>query len=245
MLRSVLSKQLLCGVAISLALVTNVWAATITSIQYVGLQSLSDMLASEISGIKIGDTLESKQVNEAVLAFYNQGYFKDIYATFDNGALVFYFTEKSRVASIEIKGYGSDQEKQTLYTQMGIKKGESFDDQKIERAKEVLKNVLEYQGYYGSIVQEELTKADNADAYAIVFHVNRGDNILIRKAYYDGRKKLKVSKLESLSANKERDFAGWMWGLNDGKLRLQELEYDSLRIQDVYMRNGFHVFPQI
>lgn len=239
MLRSVLSKQLLCGVAISLVLVTNVWAATITSIQYVGLQSLSDMLASEISGIKIGDTLESKQVNEAVLAFYNQGYFKDIYATFDNGALVFYFTEKSRVASIEIKGYGSDQEKQTLYTQMGIKKGESFDDQKIERAKEVLKNVLEYQGYYGSIVQEELTKADNADAYAIVFHVNRGDNILIRKAYYDGRKKLKVSKLESLSANKERDFAGWMWGLNDGKLRLQELEYDSLRIQDVYMRNGF------
>ena len=230
----------LCACAIVTASVaTGALCAKITSIEYEGLQSLSPMLASEISQIKPGDELESSVVDSAVRAFYNQGYFKDIVVGFDNGVLVFYFTEKPRVASVEIKGYGSDQEKQTLITQMGIKKGETFDEQKIERAKEVLKNMLEFQGYYGSVVQEELTKTDNADAYAIIFNVNRGDNILIRKAHYDGREKLSVSKLESLSANKQRDFMGWMWGLNDGKLKLQELEYDSLRIQDVYMRNGF------
>lgn len=234
MLQRLLASALVCGL-----IVTSAFSAKITTIQYQGLQSLSTMLAAEIAKIKVGDELESKAIDSAVLAFYNQGYFKDVYASFDKGALTFHFVEKPRVASVEIKGYGSEQEKQTLTTQMGIKKGETFDDQKIARAKEVLKSVLEYQGYYGSIVQEELKKADNADAYAIIFNVNRGDNILIRKAHYEGRKKLKTNKLESLSANKERDFMGWMWGLNDGKLRLQELEYDSLRIQDVYMRNGF------
>lgn len=232
-------KRLLASVFVCAFIITSAFSAKITAIQYQGLQSLSTMLATEIAKVKVGDELESKVIDSAVLAFYNQGYFKDVYASFDKGVLTFHFVEKPRVASIEIKGYGSEQEKQTLTTQMGIKKGETFDDQKIARAKEVLKSVLEYQGYYGSIVQEELKKADNADAYAIIFNVNRGDNILIRKAHYEGRKKLKTNKLESLSANKERDFMGWMWGLNDGKLRLQELEYDSLRIQDVYMRNGF------
>ncbi len=227
----------------SLCALSIINAKQITQIEYLGLQSLSSMLADEVSNIKIGDEFNEAKIDSAILAFFRQGYFRDIYATFDptsadGGKLTFHFTEKPRVASIEIKGYGSDQEKQTLYTQMGIKKGETFDDQKLDRAKNTLKTILEYQGYYGSIIEQNLTKV-NDNAYAIIFNVNRGDNILITKAFYEGRKKLKQSTLESLSANKERDFMGWMWGLNDGKLRLQELEYDSLRIQDVYMRNGF------
>ena len=210
----------------------------ITSIKYEGLQSLSTHLANEIADIKIGDELDEEKIDSAVTDFYDQGYFSDIVAEFDSGVLTFHFVEKPRVAGIEIKGYGSDNEKQTLQTQMGIKKGETFDEQKIERAKTILKTVLEYQGYYGSLVKEELTKV-NEGAYNIVFNVNRGENILIKKAHYEGSQKLKRNKIESLSANKQRDFMGWMWGLNDGKLHLQELEYDSMRIQDVYMRNGF------
>ena len=213
-------------------------SSKITSIKYEGLQSLSTHLANEIADIKIGEILDEEKIDSAITDFYDQGYFSDIVASFDNGILTFYFVEKPRVAGIEIKGYGSDNEKQTLQTQMGIKKGETFDEQKIERAKTVLKTVLEYQGYYGSLVKEELTKV-NESAYNIVFNVNRGDNILIKKAHYEGSQRLKRNKIESLSANKQRDFMGWMWGLNDGKLHLQELEYDSMRIQDVYMRNGF------
>ncbi|MGX2972843.1 outer membrane protein assembly factor BamA [Helicobacter sp. T3_23-1059] len=210
----------------------------ITSIRYEGLQSLSAHLASEIADIKVGEALDEDKIDSAITDFYDQGYFSDIVAGFENGVLTFYFVEKPRVAGIEIKGYGSDNEKQTLQTQMGIKKGETFDEQKIERAKSILKTVLEYQGYYGSLVKEELTKV-NEGAYNIVFNVNRGENILIKKAHYEGSQRLKRGKIESLSANKQRDFMGWMWGLNDGKLHLQELEYDSMRIQDVYMRNGF------
>ncbi|PAF52283.1 outer membrane protein assembly factor BamA [Helicobacter sp. 13S00477-4] len=200
---------------------------------------MSPMLAGEVTNIQEGDTLDLSKLNKAILALYNQGYFKDVYATFDKSILIFHFTEKPRVASIEIKGYGTEQEKETLYTQMGIKKGDTFDEQKLEKAKNTLKTILEYQGYYGTVVETDITPVTNDGAYAIVLNVNRGDNIIIRKATYEGREKLKKKDLESLSANKQRDFMGWMWGLNDGKLHLNELEYDSLRIQDVYMRHGF------
>nr|WP_104728700.1 outer membrane protein assembly factor BamA [Helicobacter felis] len=211
----------------------------IKSIEYENLSYMSDMLAGEIVKIKKGESLDLKKIDEAILALYNQGYFEDVYATFKDGKLVFHFKEKPRIAGVEIKGYGTEKEKETLYTQMGIKKGDTYDETKLENAKYILKAALEQQGYYGSVVETRLEPLANGGAYRIVFQVNRGNHIYITKSTYEGREQLKPRVVESLSANKQRDFMGWMWGLNSGKLHLNELEYDSMRIQDVYLRNGF------
>ncbi|MFP6007933.1 outer membrane protein assembly factor BamA [Helicobacter pylori] len=210
----------------------------VKSISYVGLSYMSDMLANEIVKIRVGDIVDSKKIDTAVLALFNQGYFKDVYATFEGGILEFHFDEKARIAGVEIKGYGTEKEKDGLKSQMGIKKGDTFDEQKLEHAKTALKTALEGQGYYGSVVEVRTEKVSEG-ALLIVFDVNRGDSIYIKQSIYEGSDKLKRRVIESLSANKQRDFMGWMWGLNDGKLRLDQLEYDSLRIQDVYMRRGY------
>ncbi|WP_240444443.1 outer membrane protein assembly factor BamA [Helicobacter pylori] len=210
----------------------------VKSISYVGLSYMSDMLANEIVKIRVGDIVDSKKIDTAVLALFNQGYFKDVYATFEGGILEFHFDEKARIAGVEIKGYGTEKEKDGLKSQMGIKKGDTFDEQKLEHAKTALKTALEGQGYYGSVVEVRTEKVSEG-ALLIVFDVNRGDSIYIKQSIYEGSAKLKHRMIESLSANKQRDFMGWMWGLNDGKLRLDQLEYDSMRIQDVYMRRGY------
>ncbi|GAA9910038.1 outer membrane protein assembly factor BamA [Helicobacter pylori] len=210
----------------------------VKSISYIGLSYMSDMLANEIVKIRVGDIVDSKKIDTAVLALFNQGYFKDVYATFEGGILEFHFDEKARIAGVEIKGYGTEKEKDGLKSQMGIKKGDTFDEQKLEHAKTALKTALEGQGYYGSVVEVRTQKVSEG-ALLIVFDVNRGDSIYIKQSIYEGSTKLKRRMIESLSANKQRDFMGWMWGLNDGKLRLDQLEYDSLRIQDVYMRRGY------
>ncbi|MFP6301340.1 outer membrane protein assembly factor BamA [Helicobacter pylori] len=210
----------------------------VKSISYIGLSYMSDMLANEIVKIRVGDIVDSKKIDTAVLALFNQGYFKDVYATFEGGILEFHFDEKARIAGVEIKGYGTEKEKDGLKSQMGIKKGDTFDEQKLEHAKTALKTALEGQGYYGSVVEVRTQKVSEG-ALLIVFDVNRGDSIYIKQSIYEGSAKLKRRMIESLSANKQRDFMGWMWGLNDGKLRLDQLEYDSMRIQDVYMRRGY------
>ena len=219
--------------------VSSVYGAQITAVRYEGSTSISDTLATEISKIKPGDTLDIDKVDDAVIAFFQQGYFSDVYATFDNGVLTFHFKQRPKVASVEIKGYGNEQEKETLYNQIGIKKGDSYDEVKLERAKLIIKTVLEYQGYYGSVISEELTPIGSDDAYAITLNVNQGENIIITKAYYQGREKLSMSEVQELAANREKQFAGWLWGRNDGKLKLNDLEFDSARIQDAYMRKGF------
>ncbi|MDE7235694.1 MAG: outer membrane protein assembly factor BamA, partial [Helicobacter japonicus] len=204
-----------------------IWAKEISAVRYEGLNAISNVLADEIVGIKIGENLNVAKVDKAIVALYSQGYFEDIYADFDsNGVLTFYFTQKPKIASVEIKGYGSEQEKETLYSQIGIKKGDSYDETKLSRAKVVIRTILEYQGYYGTVVETDMTKVGNDGAYAITFNVNRGENIIIKNAMYDGRKKLKVKEVEELSANRQKQFMGWLWGRNDGKLKLADLEYD-------------------
>lgn len=213
-------------------------AKEIREIKYQGSSSISDVLADEIARIKVGDEFDIEKIDKAVRSFYAQGYFEDIYVDFSDGVLIFYFKQKPLIASVEIKGYGSEQEKETLYSQIGIKKGDSYDEVKLDRAKVIIKTILEYQGYYGTVVESDIAEVGDR-AYAITLNVNQGENIVIKRAQYDGREKLKVKDLEELSANRAKQFMGWMWGRNDGKLKLAELEFDGMRIQDAYMRKGF------
>jgi len=41
------------------------------------------------------------------------------------------------------------------------------------------------------------------------------------------------------SQNKEKEFMGWFWGRNDGKMKVADLAYDPLRIRDLYMQHGY------
>lgn len=211
----------------------------VQSIKYNNIVYISDVIANEIADIPLGEKLDFRKLDRAIRAFYDQGYFEDIWVSFDAGVLNFYFTEKPRIASIEVKGYGSESDRNALVEQLGLKRGDMFDAIKLDKAKQTIKAVLEQKGYYGSVVEFQTQAIAKSNAYNLIVNINRGDEIIIREAIYEGRKEVSVRDIEELSANRERDFMGWMWGLNDGKLHLNELEYDSLRIQDVYMRRGF------
>ena len=211
----------------------------VKSIQYHNIVYISNIIANDIASIPTGEPLDYRALDRAIIAFYDQGYFKDVWATFDNGVLNFYFKEKPRIGSIEIKGYGNESDRTALIEQLGLKRGDMFDDIKLDKAKQTIKTILEQKGYYGNVIEFSSTPIAKSNAYNLTININQGNEIIIQKAIYEGRKELSVSNLEELTANKEKDFLGWMWGFNDGKLHLNELEYDSLRIQDAYMRKGF------
>ncbi|MDU7692944.1 MAG: outer membrane protein assembly factor BamA [Helicobacter sp.] len=213
-------------------------AEDIKSINFEGLYYLSPLLANEITNIQVGEKLDNAKLNNAILKLYDQGYFTDIYVTFDNGALVFHFTEKPRISNVELRGYGSEADRSKVIKELPLKKGDVLDDEKLARSEEILSAVVQAQGYYGStieIARREISK----NVYNIIFNVNRGNDIRITKAIYDGAKNLNKDEVQSLSANKEQEFLGFLWGRNDGKLKIGELDLDGRRIHDVYMRHGY------
>lgn len=210
----------------------------IKEVRYEGLNHISPLIANEIAKVRIGEPLDINRIDASVHDFYAQGYFKDVWITEDNGVLTYHFVEKPVIASLIVSGYGAGKEQQQLDKEIGLKKGDVYDEDKIANVRRQIVRLLESQGLYDSVVEvktEEISK----NALKVTLEINKGENIIIQKVNYYGRDNVSVSRIEAATANKEKDFIGWMWGFNNGKLQINELESDRLRIRDLYLQKGY------
>jgi len=223
---------------LSVGLSSILLAQNITSIQYNGLLHLSEEVATEISGIHIGDTFDINKIDESIKKFYRQGYFSDItVANTPEGGLVYNFVEKSVISKLEMNGYSSSDEEENLFSTIGLRKGDLYDSKKVQSAKKRLIKKIESEGYYDTVV--EVTVEPKEDSIALVFDVNKGEKIYIENIKFSGAKKLDTDDIEEVLANQEEDFMGWLPGLNNGVAHMDQLSYDGFRAKDVYMQHGY------
>lgn len=223
----------------SIALASLLNAQQVQSIKYVNLSMISQNVADESLGFEIGDEISSKQMNKAVKEFYKFGYFNDVIVKSNEGNVEFTFVEKPIVANIEMTGYKTrDTDLREMYKKIGLSKGTMYSSSKLKHAKKALLKELEAEGYVYSVVEVEVEQL-NENAVSILFDVNKGDEIVIKNVNYYGLNNLDVSDLENVTANKEEEAFSWFFGRNDGEAKVDELPYDSRRIQDEYFKNGY------
>ena len=214
-------------------------AQQITSINFKGLIHLSSETAKEIMGLKVGDELSGDSTDRAIAKLFRQGYFDDIYIENEGGDVTVTVKEKPSIARIDIKGVVTN-DKTAIDGLINIKQGNMYDELAIERAKERIRQYYESKGYFDTVV--DVTKepvAGNESSLFVTMNINRGENIIIENVNLVGAKLFDYGDIEPVVANKEREFMGWMWGRNDGKVKLFELPNDPARIQDKYYQKGY------
>jgi len=212
-------------------------ADVVKDIRFEGLIHISDAIAKEIIGIKKGSEVNIEKIDKSIKKLFKQKYFKDIWVTEEGGILTYHFIEKPVIAKLDLIGYSNDKKEEMLKL-IDIHKGDIYDLERIERAKQRIIKKLERKGIYDSIVEVQ-TEELNEGSLKIDFIVHEGENIIIKKINFFGNKKFDYDDFEPYIANKERQFMGWLWGRNDGKLRIDDMPYDHLRIKEVYLKNGF------
>ncbi|OOX96921.1 outer membrane protein assembly factor BamA [Campylobacter coli] len=220
------------------ALVALSNAAVIKEIKFSGLNHLSNASALNLTGLKIGETINLDKINTAILNLYKQNYFENIAVEEDNGVLNIIVTEKPSIAKISITGIASNDRKQ-VESILGIKRGTLFDEASTKEASERIKAYYEAKSYFDTIVEYRKKTLENTEGLELEFIVNRGENIIINNVNLSGAEKFSYSDIEPAIVNKEKEFMGWMWGRNDGKLKIFELSNDSARISDEYMKKGY------
>jgi len=223
----------------SLACASALSANTIKSIEFNNLNKISPKIVNETLNIKVGDELDNEKLNDAIKKFYKFGYFDDIVVVNNDGKLELNFKEKPSIANIDIKGYKSRAEDiESLKGLIKIRKGSMYTKKRIKDAKEILLNMLENDGYINSVVETEVEKL-NEHSLKVTFNVNKGDEIIIKKANYYGADKLDQSDFDQITANKEKEFASWWFGQNDGEVKIDQLKYDARRINELYFEKGY------
>ncbi|EJH3877441.1 outer membrane protein assembly factor BamA [Campylobacter coli] len=220
------------------ALVALSNAAVIKEIKFNGLNHLSNASALNLTGLKIGETINLDKINTAILNLYKQNYFENIAVEENNGILNIIVTEKPSIAKISITGIASNDRKQ-VESILGIKRGTLFDEASAKEASERIKAYYEAKSYFDTIVEYRKKTLENTEGLELEFIVNRGENIVINNVNLSGAKEISYSDIEPSIVNKEKEFMGWMWGRNDGKLKIFELSNDSARISDEYMKKGY------
>ena len=215
----------------------ELFAYKIDSIKYDGLVHISKGVALRMLPFHKGDDVSDEEIDKALKKYYKQGYFNDIWVDYENGELTFHFKEKPIIAKVILKGW-KENDDDIMKNVVQIKKGELFDMAKLEAAKKRIIQAISQEGKIDSVVEIKTEKLDNG-GIKVTFVVNEGEEIIIDKLRYSGVKKLDSDDFDDVIANKEHEFMGWFWGRNDGKMHLQDLQYDPLRIRDFYMQHGF------
>jgi len=231
-LKKITLSFLLCSVLLNAA------TSNVEAISYDGMVHISAAVAKQLNTVKIGEPLNPVEVDKTIKAFLNQGYFEDIWADEENGTVTFHFKEKPVISKIELKGYKENDE-EAKKALLQIEKGALYDTNRLESTRKRIVEALNQEGKIDSVVEIESTKLENG-SMQVKFIANEGQEIIIKKLkYYGVSGGIDSDEFEKTTANKEQDFMGWMWGRNDGKMKLAELQYDPMRIRDYYMQKGY------
>ncbi len=215
---------------------TSAYAHTIKNVKFNGLQNLSEGVALRMLGFSLGE-VSDEQIDSSIKKFYEQGYFDDIWVELNKGVLTYNFKEKPRISKVELKGW-KESDSDIKKNVVAIPIGSLYDEKKIEAAKKRIIENIEQDGKIDSVVEVQQEKLDNG-SIKLTFVVNEGREIIIKNVEFSGLNKLESSSFDSKVANKQKEFMGWLWGRNDGKMKVVDLEYDPLRIKDEYMQHGY------
>ncbi len=215
----------------------GLYAQIVKTINFDGLFHISKIVARSMIDIKPGNTLDLMKIDKSIKIYFKQGYFENIWVTDKHGDLTFHFKEKPIISKVTLVGYKED-DKDFLKNTVKIKRGSMYDLKQIKAAK---KRIIEYLNKKGKIdtVIEVKKKIEKNGSLHITFMINKGHEIIINKISYSGLKAFEPSTFDDTIANKQHQFMGWFWGRNSGELKLNQLQYDPLRIRDFYMQHGY------
>ena len=214
-----------------------VYGKNYEKIEFEGLVHLSELSALELTGLSVEKPVSESQINNAVKSLFEQGYFTDIWVMESGGVLTFHFKEKPVIASIDFKGSSETEKEEKFLPLVQMKKGDMFHEERVEKAKDRIIQSMRDEGYFDTVVETAVTQKE--DKVEIVFEVNKGRNITIVSQTFDGAEHFDAGDLETDIANKESEFGGWFIGRNDGKLKLDQLQYDFHRLKNYYMKHGY------
>jgi len=212
-------------------------ATTIKEIRFDSLIHISPSIAKEMIGFSTGEELDIKKIDDSIKRLYNQGYFEDIWVEEQNGVVTYHFSEKPLISKVIIDGLTeSDTEK--YYDALNLKKGATYDYKRLLSAKSRLLEAISEKGTVDSIVEVKTEKLDNG-SMVVRFIVNKGEKIIIESVTFDGAKAFDRDDLENEAINRQEEFLGWLFGRNDGEMKVTELSNDPLRIRELYMKKGY------
>jgi outer membrane protein assembly complex protein YaeT len=174
---------------------------TVESIELPGVADPAHLL--EMLPQKSGQPLERDQVRESIRVLYATGRFADIQAevTPSGAGVRLTFTTSSNffLGAVEVEGAPSHPNQDQIVNASKFQLGELYSADKLERALQNVRQLMQENGYYRSQVTAESTSSAATQQVNILFHVSPGQPAHVGDVKLTGHSGLTEGQLQDMS----------------------------------------------
>ena len=236
-------KDFLKAASLGLALPISAVAQSfvVNDIRVEGLQRVSAGTVFAALPVRVGDQIESLEIQTATRALFRTGYFQDIQIGRENGVLVITVRERPAISKIEITGNKAIKSEDLLkgMEENGLAEGQIFKRATLEGLAQELERQYVAQGRYGASVKTEVKELPRNQVELRVV-VDEGSVAAIKHINIVGNEAFSDAELGEIF---ELQTTGWLsWLRSDDKYSREKLTGDLERLESYYLDRGYLEF---
>ncbi len=152
---------------------------------------------------KVGEMLDRGQVRDSIRALYATGRFADIQAEVAPSgagvALTFSTSPNFFVGAVEVEGAPAHPTSNQIVNASKLQLGELFAQEKLQRALENVRQLMQENGYYRTRVTAESTAKVATRQVNILFHVSRGEQAHVGEVKVTGTSGMSTLEVQDIA----------------------------------------------
>jgi len=210
---------------------------TIVDIRIEGNYAVSSTTILNRIKLRPGDKVEDAALNKEIKRLYAMGYFNDVFVETeqrpDGVVVIFTVVEKPVIEKIEFRG-NSHLKDNRLRKKILIKEGDLLDFSKLSQDVAEIKAYYVEQGYSQAGVDYEVETDPATGKATLVFVVDEGTSLKIKKITIEGNKSIPTGEITKLMSTK----TAW-WFIRKGAFDEDKFDADLARIRSFYRSKGY------
>ncbi len=183
--------------------------------------------------LRKGSVFTNAKATKDVKSLFKTGFFYDIKVDLTGTVLTYRVVEKPIIKEIKYIG-NSEFNNSDLSETTKINPNQLLDIKKINFAIREVKKKYEEKGYFLVKVDYEVKKGKEGEVELLIFNINEGDKVKIKKVNLIGNKALSDEKIKSLMATREQGLFGM-----SGSFQSETLRRDQEVIGYIYRNKGY------
>ena len=223
---------------ISLLIFSCLNADIIKEIKVSGNKRLSDESIIIFGNIELNKNYNNDNLNLILKDLYSTNFFENVKLDIDNEILVISVTENPIIEELIINGIKNKSLKEFILENIKLKDRQSYNESIFLTDLNLVKNIIQQNGYYFSNVKTSLVKDDVKNSIQLTYNIDLGDRAKIDKIIFNGDKKIKDRKLLNVIATEPNKF--WKFLSKNVYLDKKRIDLDNRLLKNYYKNLGYY-----